>query len=73
MVPTDQARDSTDFMISGSVTRWSQLFSSRDTGFLVSGLPEARSIRRRMDGLGYENAQWPTWQRGSFPGKRRIC
>lgn len=36
-VPVDQTRADGDFMLGGSLTRWSKLFSSRDTGFVSLG------------------------------------
>jgi len=37
-VPVDQTRGGGDFMLGGSLTRWSKLFSSRDTGFVGMGI-----------------------------------
>ncbi|MGA6829409.1 hypothetical protein ACO9S2_17600 [Nitrospira sp. NS4] len=38
VVPVDQTRGGGDFMVGGSLTRWSKLFSSRDTGFAGMGV-----------------------------------
>lgn len=38
LVPVDQARKGGDVMAGGSLTRWSPLFSSRDTGFAGLGV-----------------------------------
>ncbi len=37
-VPVDHTRDGFDFMAGGSLSRWSPLFSSRDTGFAGMGV-----------------------------------
>lgn len=37
-IPTDQTRTGADFMVGGSVTRWSPLFAPRDTGFVGLGV-----------------------------------
>lgn len=37
-IPVDRAREGGDVMVGGSLTRWSSLFSSRDTGFAGLGV-----------------------------------
>ena len=69
MVPTDQARDSTDFMISGSVTRWSQLFSSRDTGFLSFGVTGGSLYQEAYGRLGIRECSVADLAAWVFPGK----
>ena len=38
LIPVDQTRQGSDVMAGGSLTRWSPLFSSRDTGFAGLGV-----------------------------------
>ena len=45
-VPVGESRNGTDFMISGSVTRWVRLFGDREVGFAGIGFHRGRSIRK---------------------------
>ena len=38
LIPVNQVREAADVMVGGSLTRWSPLFSSRDTGFAGLGV-----------------------------------
>ncbi len=69
MVPTDQVRDSTDFMIGGSVTRWSQLFSSRDTGFISIGVAGGSLYQEVYGRLGIRECSVADLAAWAFSGR----
>src|SRR5574337_28134 len=68
IVPVDQAREGADFMVGGSLTRWSKLFSPRDTGFASMGSAGGSLYQELYGRLGVRElslAELASWM---FPG-----
>lgn len=72
MIPTDHTRGGADFMIGGSVTRWSRLFSSREAGFVSIGVAGGSLYQEVYGRLGvreYSLAELAAWlMSGTTPG-----